>query len=219
VSFSSVFGFVASKNWFSSALSYSISWNVASTYLFYAGKMKIKSTLLNNCGRQLLNSQVSGFSWRCWIHRFQTALLDETIGCSQHQLLFNICFAGTIYSKLHPFYKSKIQLLLIFSNSHHCICRWFFRILITAGSLSTDLLEWIRRQTHVLSLECPDTLDVQILNSTSRFEALWNLLASNWPGKYKNSSWLISNACKYLWPCACSYVWYVVDSVHSCQSK
>ena len=88
--------------------------------------MKIKSTLLNNYERQLqLNSQVSDCSWRCWIHRFQAAFLDETIG-SQHQFLFNICFAGTSYSKLHPFYKSEVQLLLIFSNYHHCICHWFF---------------------------------------------------------------------------------------------
>ena len=101
------------------------------TYFFMQeGKMKIKSTLLNNCERQLqLNSQVSDCSWRCWIHRFQAAFLDETIG-SQHQLLLNICFAGTSYSKLYPFYKSEVQLLLIFSNSHHCICRWFFRIAI-----------------------------------------------------------------------------------------
>ena len=195
--------------------------------------MKIKSTLLdlNNCERQLqltlLNSQVSGCSWRCWIHRFQAALLHETIGCSQHQLFFNICFARTSYSKLHPFYKSEVQLLLICLNSHHCICRWFFRIAICWGYVpliglqvvANRVLEWIRRQTHVLSLECPDTLDVQILNSTSRFEALWNLLASDWQGKYKNSSWLISNACKYFWSCACSYVRYVVDYVHSCQSK
>ena len=82
--------------------------------------MKIKSTLLNNCERQLqLNSQVSDCSWRCWIHRFQAAFLDKTIG-SQHQLLFNICFAGTTLSicKLYPFYKSEVQLLLIFSNCH-----------------------------------------------------------------------------------------------------
>ena len=59
----------------------------------------------------LLNSQV------------QAALLDETIGRSQHQPLFNICFAETRYGKLHPFYKSEVQLLLIFSNSHLCICR------------------------------------------------------------------------------------------------
>ena len=54
---------------------------------------------------------------------------------------------------------------------------------------------------HVLSLECliNDTLDAQILNSTSRFKALCHLLASNWPGKYKNSSWLISNAWKYIY--------------------
>ena len=84
--------------------------------------MKIKSTLLNNCERQLqLNSQVWDCSWRCWIHRLQAVFLDESIGCSQHQLLLNICFAGTSYSKLHPFYKSEVQLLLIFSNSHHCI--------------------------------------------------------------------------------------------------
>ena len=190
--------------------------------------MKIKPILLNNCERQLqltlLNSQVSGcVTWRdYWLFSTPTSL--------QHilQERFIVSF-------------------ILFTRAKFSCC-WFFRILITASAV--DFFElpfakvtylWLDVNWRLLPTGCWSEfadrhmssylnalilwtyLRIQILNSTSRFEVLWNLLASNWPGKYKNSSWLINisniNACKYLWPCACSYVQYVVDSVHSQQSK
>ena len=92
--------------------------------LMQEGKMKIKSTLLNNCEQQLqLNSQVSGCSWRCWIHRFQAALLDETIGCSQHN------FSSTYVLK-----ERAIVNFILFTRAKFSCC-WFFRILITASAV------------------------------------------------------------------------------------
>ena len=118
-------------------------------------------------------------------------------------------------------------------------CCLFFWILITASAVDSFefpfakvmflnfwldwrllFIEWICRHIHVLSHECLDDLDVQILikNSIFRCKVVWNLLASD-INMNSSTSWLISNDFKYLWPCVCSYVWYVVDSVHSCQSK
>ena len=148
--------------------------------------MKIKSTLLNNCKRQLqLNSQVSDCSWRCWIHRFQAAFLDETIS-SQHQLLSTYVLQERVIVNFILFTRAKFS------------CCWFFRILITASPV--DFFEfpftkvtflWL--DWRLLSTDCWSEFVDRHMSShlnalilwmyrswslhRSRFEVLWNLLA------------------------------------------
>jgi len=186
--------------------------------------MKIKPTLLNNC--EVL------VQWQLQCH--------DAVEFTGFRLRFltRLLVLNTNFSWTYVLQERVIVNFILFTRAKLSCC-WFFRILITASAVDffelpfakvTFLwLDWRLLPTgcwsefadrHMPShLKGPDTLDVQILNSTSRFEALWNLLASNWPGKYKNSSWLINFQCLQIWPCACSYVRYVVDSVHSCQSK